>query len=83
MGDNLVEAGTEDFVPKNRGNVVSTFQRPITWIFLSKKFAEREKNYQVVTRYVVSLFYFESGDKKFQVCDTWWLLVTEYFYDKI
>ena len=68
----FVEAGT---VPsrfrKNHGNVVSTFQEPITWIFLSNKSAEREKSHQVVTRYVVSLFYFESGDKKFPVYDTW------------
>ena len=38
VGDNLVEAGT---VPsrfrKKYGNVVYTFQEPITWIFLSKK----------------------------------------------
>ena len=32
---------------KNHGNVVSTFQEPITWIFLSNKSAEREKNHQV------------------------------------
>ena len=68
----FVEAGT---VPsrfrKNHGNVVSTFQEPITWIFLSNKSAEREKSHQVVTRYVVSLFSFESGDKKFRVYDTW------------
>ena len=84
IGDNLVEAGT---VPsrfrKNHGNVVSTFQEPITWIFLSNKSAEREKSHQVVTRYVVSLFSFESGDKKFPVYDTWWLLMTEYFYCKV
>ena len=47
----FVEAGT---VPskfrKNHGNVVSTFQEPITWIFLSNKSAEREKSHQVVTR---------------------------------
>ena len=55
----------------------------MTWIFLSNKSAEREKSRQVVTRYVVSLFYFESGDKKFPVYDTWWLLVTEYFYGKV
>ena len=68
----FVEAG---IVPsrfrKNHGNVVSTFQEPITWIFLSNKSAEREKSHQVVTRYVVSLFSFESGDKKFPVYDTW------------
>ena len=52
----------------------------MTWIFLSNKSAEREKSRQVVTKYVVSLFYFESDDKKFRVYDTWWLLVTEYFY---
>ena len=68
----LVEAG---IVPsrfrKNQGNFVSTFQERITWIFLSNKSAERENSHQVVTRYVVSLFYFESGDKKFPVYDTW------------
>ena len=81
---NLVEAG---IVPsrfrKYHGNVVSTFEEPITWILLSNKSAEREKSHQVVTRYVISPFYFESGDKKFSVYNTWWLLVTEYFYGKI
>ena len=62
---------------------VSTFQESITWIFLSNKSAEREKSHQVVTRYVLSFFYFEYGDKKFPVYDTWWLLVTEYFYGKV
>ena len=61
----MVEAG---IVPskfcKNDGNIASTFQELITWIFLSNKSAEREKSRQVVTRYVISLFYFESGDKK-------------------
>ena len=56
---------------KNHGNVVSTFQKPITWIFLSNKSVEREKSHQVVTRYVVSLFSFEPGDKKFPVYDNW------------
>ena len=68
----FVEAG---IVPsrfrKNHGNVVSTFQEPITWIFVSNKSAEKEKINQVVTRYVVSLFSFESGDKKLPVYDTW------------
>ena len=69
---NLVEVGT---VPsrfrKNHGNVVSTFQELITWIFLSNKSTEREISHQVVTGYVVSLVYFESGDNKFSVYDTW------------
>ena len=38
---------------------------------MSNKSAEREKSPQVVTRYVVSHFNFESGDKKFPVYDTW------------
>ena len=36
----------------------------MTWIFLSNKSTEREKSHHVVTRYVISLSYFESGDKK-------------------
>ena len=68
----LVDAGTAPSrFRKNHGNVVSTFQVPITWVFLSNKSGEREKSHQVVTRYVVSLFSFESGDKKFPVYDTW------------
>ena len=71
IGDNLVEAGTvPSRFPKNHGNVVSTFQESITWIFLSNKSAKREKSLHVVTRYVVGLFYFKSGDKKFPVYDT-------------
>ena len=61
----FIEVGT---VPskfcKNHGNVVSTFQEPITWILLSNKSAEREISHQVVTRYVISLFFFEFGDNK-------------------
>ena len=68
----FVEAGTgPGRFHKNHGNVVSTFQEPITWIFLSNKSAEREVSHQVVTRYVVNLFSFESVDKKFPVYDTW------------
>ena len=68
----FVEAGTAPSrFRKNHGNIVSTFQEPITWIFLSNKSVEREKSHQVVTRYVLSLFYFEPGDKKFPVYDTW------------
>ena len=68
----MVEAGTVlSRFRKNRDDVVSTFKDPITWISLSNKSAEREKSHQVVTRFVVGLFYFGSGDKKFLVYDTW------------
>ena len=54
----FVEAGTAPSrFRKNHGNVVSTFQEPITFvstfqepIFLSNKSAEREKSHQLVTR---------------------------------
>ena len=77
-GDDLVEAGT---IPsrfcKNRDNWIFIFQEsPKTWISSSNKSAESEKSHQVVTRYVVNLSYFELGDKKSPVYDTWWLLVT-------
>ena len=55
----------------NNNNNNPTLQEPIPWIFLSIKSAEREKSHQVVTRYVVSLFSFESGDNKFPEYDTW------------
>ena len=77
----MVGAGT---VPsrfrKNRDDI---FKNPITWIFLSNESTEREKSHQIVTRYMVSLFCFESGDKKFPVYDTGDLPVTEYFYGKV
>ena len=83
--DDLVETGTiQSRFRKNRDNWIFIFEEsPTTWISPSNKYAKSEKCQQLVIRYMVNLSYFELGHKKSLAYDTWWLLVTWYFYDNV